>query len=650
VLSHHGGYYDRPAGARGVDCDGAPVTDLNWLPTLSDWRPRLRAFAAAPTWEEAVALASARLNFVLVNALDEAVRRGFTQPLDGLATRPVRLAVLGSSTLTHLLPAIRVAGLRRGIWIDTYENDFGQYHQELADPTSALHAFKPTAILLALDAYHLTAGVTAGLDADGADAALAEIQARIRETWRLARDAFRCPILQQATLPLHLPVLGNNEHRLPGSRARFTARLNEALRGMVEQDGVDILAIDDRAVRDGIGKWHDAGLWHRSKQEVSPTAAPLYGDLVGRWLAAKQGRSFKCLVLDLDNTVWGGVIGDDGLEGIVLGQGSALGEAYVAFQDYARELTRRGIILAVCSKNDETNALEPFDRHPDMVLKRGDIASFVANWSNKADNIRVIAQELNIGLDALVFVDDNPFERNLVRQELPMVAVPEVSDDPTFYPLALADAGYFEGLSVTDEDRERTSQYQGNKARDALKAAVTDLPSYLRGLEMQLVWKPFDRVGLQRIVQLINKSNQFNLTTRRYTDEDVIAVIADPDAFGLQLRLLDRFGDNGVIAIIIGRLQANKDLLIDTWLMSCRVLGRQVEPTTLNLIARQAARLGARRLIGEYIPTKKNGMVKDHYAKLGFTLIETDPTGGSRNGLDLGRYSPAETFIHVVEG
>jgi FkbH-like protein len=342
--------------------------------------------------------------------------------------------------------------------------------------------------------------------------------------------------------------------------------------------------------------------------------------------------------MDLDNTLWGGVIGDDGLEGITLGQGSPLGEAYVAFQEYARELSRRGVILAVCSKNDEANAVEPFEKHPDMVLKRGDIASFVANWSNKADNIRAIAQELNIGLDSLVFIDDNPFERNLVRQELPMVAVPEVSDDPTGYPVALADAGYFEGLSITEEDRERTSQYQGNRAREALKAAVTDLPSYLRGLEMQLIWRRFDKIGLQRIVQLINKSNQFNLTTKRYTDEDVIAVMAD------------RFGDNGVIAIIIGRLQADKDLYIDTWLMSCRVLGRQVEPTTLNLIAQEAGKLGARRLIGEYIPTKKNGMVKDHYAKLGFTVLEADETGGNRNVLDLASFTPADTFIHVIEG
>jgi FkbH-like protein len=628
------------------------MTDLHWLPEMPDWRARLRGLGNAPerVWENAVALAGARINFVLTNALDETLHRLLPATPEGLVTKPVRLAVLGSSTLTHLLPAIRVAGLRRGIWIDTYENDYGQYWQELSEPDSALHAFRPTAVLLALDAHDLTAGVTAAMDADAAEAALTEVTDRIRATWALARESLRCPILHQAALPVHPPILGNNEHRLAGSRAAFLNRLNARLRIVAEEDGIDILAIDDRAVRDGIRSWHDVGLWHRAKQEVSHAAAPMYGELVGRWAAAKQGRSFKCLVLDLDNTLWGGVIGDDGLEGIVLGQGSPLGEAYVAFQDYARELSRRGVILAVCSKNDEANALEPFEKHPDMVLRRGDIASFVANWSDKAGNIRAIAEELSIGLDSLVFIDDNPFERNLVRQELPMVAVPEVSDEPIDYPIALADAGYFEALAITDEDRERTSLYQGNKARDALKASATDLPAYLRQMEMQLIVKPFDRVGLQRIVQLINKSNQFNLTTRRYTDEDVIAVMADPDAFGLQLRLLDRFGDNGVIAIVIGRLQANKDLLIDTWLMSCRVLGRQVEPTTLNLIAREAGKLGARRVVGAYIPTKKNGMVKDHYAKLGFTVMESDAAGGSRAVLDLAGYTPADTFIHVSEG
>lgn len=628
------------------------MTDLHWLPHLTNLRESIRGLptSSEAAWAVGVSLANTRLNFVLTDALDARLRRIVTEPPADLSTKPVRLAMLGSCTLAHLHSAIRVAGLRRGIWIDVYESDYGQYMQELADPQSALHRFKPDAILLSLDAYHLSAGITSAHDQAAADARMLEVTGRIAEAWRLSQDAFHCPIIQQAAMPVYPPVLGSNEHRLPGSRAGFLVRLNAELRRMADSENIDLLAIDERAGRDGVAQWHDTGLWHRAKQEIALPAAPLYGDLLVRILAAKQGRSAKCLVLDLDNTLWGGVVGDDGLDGLIVGQGSALGEAFVAFQDYVRELSRRGVILAVCSKNDEANALEPFDRHPDMVLRRQDIACFIANWSDKPANIRTIAQKLNIGLDSLVFIDDNPFERNLVRRELPMVSVPEVGEDPTGYIMAIADAGYFEGLSITDEDRERTSQYLGNRARETLRSSVTDLETYLHSLEMQLVWSPFDNLGVQRIVQLINKSNQFNLTTRRYTVQDVQAVMADPLAIGLQFRLIDRFGDNGVIAIVIGRLGPTQDLLIDTWLMSCRVLGRQVETTTLNVLAAEAKKLGARRMVGEYVPTKKNGMVRDHYARLGFSLIHSDKNGRSCSAIDLAGYQPNETVILVTEG
>lgn len=628
------------------------MTSLYWLPELEDWRTRLRALDNNDEagWAEAVALANSRLDFIRTNALDQTVFRLFGDvPPASLTTKPIRLALLGSSTMAHLHSAIRVAGLRRGLWISIYENDYGQYWQELTDPSSALYEFKPNAVLFALDPHHLAAGIDAALDRAEAERSLEEVRDRVRECWRLAREAFRCPVIHQLPLPVQPGLLGNNEHRLAGSRQAFITRLNNALRELADQEGADLLALDARAAIDGLKAWHDPALWHRAKQEISPAAGPMYGELVARLLAAKQGRSAKCLVLDLDNTLWGGVVGDDGLEGLVIGQGSALGEAFVGFQEYARELSRRGIILAVCSKNDEANALEPFEKHPEMVLKRHDIASFVANWSDKAANLRAIAEELNIGIDSLVFVDDNPFERSLVRRELPMVAVPEIGEDPATFAQTLADAGYFEGLAITEEDRARTEQYQGNRRRDRLKASATDLDSYLRSLEMELSWRRFDKLGLQRTVQLINKTNQFNLTTRRYTEEDVLAVMEDSRAFGLQLRLVDRFGDNGIIAIVIGKMSGEDDLLIDTWLMSCRVLGRQVEPTTLNLIAEAAKRLGARRLIGEYLPTKKNGMVKDHYAKLGFNLVETGADGGSRSVLDLPTFIPASTFITVTE-
>jgi FkbH-like protein len=618
-----------------------------------DWRGPLTALrtAESPHIEDAVSLANTRLDFVRTSALDQVVRQLWPSLPESLGTRPVKLAILGASTLTHLIPSIRIAGLRRNIWIDTLEGEYGQYLQELSDSDSPIHKWRPSALLLAFDAYHLCAGLSAGNLAGDVDDSLNEIMSRIRECWRLAHEAFGCVILQQTVAPVHLSLIGSNEHRLSGSRSSFVMRLNAAMREMADADGVELVALDTQIVQDGLFAWHDPVLWHRSKQEVTPSAAPMYGEIVARLLAAKQGKSFKALVLDLDNTLWGGVIGDDGLEGIVVGQGSALGEGFIAVQDYAREQARRGVILAVCSKNDEVNALEPFEKHPDMLLKKGDIASFVANWDDKAANIRRIAADLNIGLDALVFLDDNPFERNLVRQELPMVAVPEIPDDPALVPAALARAGYFEALSITDEDRERGAQYQGNRQREALKGSTTDMAGFLQALEMRLIWRPFDRIGLQRIVQLINKTNQFNLTTRRYTEVEVEALMADSTAVGLQFRLLDRFGDNGIIAIVIGRMKADSaEFLVDTWLMSCRVLGRQVEEATLNVLAEEAARLGADQIVGEYFPTKKNGMVRTHYEKLGFIMIEETPEGSSRSVLDVERFSPFQTLTAIERG
>ena len=258
--------------------------------------------------------------------------------------------------------------------------------------------------------------------------------------------------------------------------------------------------------------------------------------------------------------------------------------------------SRRGVILAVCSKNDEANALEPFTSHPEMVLKQSDIACFVANWTDKAANLREIAQRLNIGLDSLVFADDNPAERAIIRRELPMVQVPELPEDPTHYGACIAEAGYFEALRITDEDLARAEQYQQNLARESLAASATDMEGFLRSLEMRAVWNRFDRVGLARIVQLINKTNQFNLTTRRVNEEQIQALIDDPAALSLQIRLLDKFGDNGIIAIVSGVRDPGSDAIrIGTWLMSCRVLGRGMEEETLNLVAAEAQRLGARR-------------------------------------------------------
>jgi FkbH-like protein len=610
--------------------------ELSWLPVNPRWIETVAALEAADavSFKPLVALANSRIDFLRTERLDRLLRKHFATPPSDLPTKPVRLAVLGSSTLTHLLSGIRIAALRRGLWVEIYEGDYGGYYQEFLDPNSGLHAFRPNIVLISLDAEHVAGS-------NGPD-----IMARLEQCWRTAQQSFQAAIIQQTVLPTCLPILGSNEHRLENSPATLIDAFNAQLRERTRVSEVHLLSVDARAAQDGVRAWHDPMPWHRAKQDISPAAAPVYGDLVARIIAALQGRSAKCLVLDLDNTLWGGVVGDDGLEGIVLGQGSAEGEAFVAVQRYAVQLAQRGVIVAVCSKNDERNAMEPFEKHPEMLLKPEHIASFVANWDDKATNIRRIAHNLNIGLDSLVFVDDNPFERTLVREQLPEVAVPEIpDDDPAAIPLILADAGYFESLAVTAEDRDRTAQYRANQERAALEQSAVDLPSYLRSLDMQLIAKPFDEVSLNRVGQLINKTNQFNLRTQRYTTEAVRAVMNDPAAFGLQFRLLDRFGDNGIIAIVIGKIDDTSTCFIDTWLMSCRVLGRQVEQATLNVVAQRAARLGARRMVGEYIPTAKNAMVADHFARLGFA-----PVGDDQRvyGLDLAEFTPGEVVMQVM--
>ena len=630
---------------------GVSTIELDWLPVADDWQARVRRFAATkPAWHDLVALANVRLDFTRTNHLDGILRSHYgAAPPEEASAAPIRLAILGSSTLFHLHAGIRVGALRRAMWVLTYENDYGQYFQELLDAESALHRFKPTAVLFVLDTPHITATANSAMSEAEANAVRKAACEKLQKCWTLAREAFGCQIIQQTLLPTEPPVLGNNEHRLPGSRAALTERINAWLRGACDEAGVDLLTLDTRASRDGLLAWHDPALWHRARQEVSPKAGPMHGDLVARLLAARAGRSFKCLVLDLDDTLWGGAVGDDGLDDIVLGPGSALGQAYSAFQHHIRELSWRGVILAVCSKNDEANALDAFEKHPEMILKRNDIACFKANWSDKAQNLRAIASELNISLDSLVFLDDSPFERNLVRRELPMVAVPEVGVDPSLYPLTLSNAGYFEAIAVTAEDRERTGHYWNNSARDMLTAAHADLPGYLRSLEMELVWQKFAEADMPRLMQLIHKTNQFNLTTRRYQEQEIRAVMADPRSVRLQMRLNDRFGQNGIICVVIGRIEDKEQFVIDTWLMSCRVLGRQVELATLNLIAERARELGARRLVGEYRPSLKNGIVKEHYARLGFAFVATTAGGTSWWMLDLANFVPREVFMTVKE-
>ena len=616
------------------------MDQLHWLPAhtslaeaitavraLPDALPRLTATARLAGHQRDFT-ATARLDRLLTGCLtakpgpDLALQSGLT---------PLRVALLASHTVDHLVPSLRVAGLHRRLLLEVDVAPYGQYRQMLLADRSPLQEFRPQVVVFALDA--IDSAMEPGPTASPAvvEASVAQRVAELRGLWRRVRERFGARVVQQTILPTELSVFGHFDGLVPGSPAAVLDRLNRAIRDTAREDGVLLLDLAWDALRFPHPGWGDPVRWHQAKQLVSPVLAPLYGDLLARVLAAAAGLSHKCLVLDLDNTLWGGVVGDDGIEGIQLGQGSATGEAYQAFQRYVARLVGRGVILAICSKNDPAIAAAAFSSHPGMALTRSDIAAFVANWNDKATNLRSIAQTLDIGLDSLVFVDDNPAERDIIRRELPMVAGPVLPEDVASYPHCLAAAAYFEAASFTAEDAGRARSYAANAERRVALASATDMRGYLTGLEMTLTARSIVPAEFARATQLINKTNQFNLTTRRYSETEVAALATGPDTVALQGRLMDRFGDNGLISIILARPDAawpGEALLIDTWLMSCRVLGRGVEAASLGALAVCASALGKTTLIGEYRPTPKNALVRNHYAELGFAPIAA-PAGAA---------------------
>jgi len=623
---------------------------MSWLPVAANFRDDLRAALGQAKPGEALgrlaALAAHRLGFLETVQLDRALARLDLKEAPGFA--PVRLAILASSTVDHLPPAIRVAGLRRRLLIEVQSGTYGQYRQDLLDSASALHRFKPQAVLFSLSAREAIAGVSLAATAAEVDDAIGRFIAELRSLWRRARE-IGAAIIQQTFLDVSEPLFGGYDRMVPGAPSAVVARLNHRLAEAAAEDKALLIDVARSSERDGIDAWFDVGRWLQGKLEIAPQAAPFYGDLAARILAAQRGLSKKCLALDLDNTLWGGVIGDDGLDGIVLGEGSAAGEAHLALQYYAKLLKERGVILAICSKNDAKIAEAAFRDHPEMVLRRADIAAFEANWDDKAQNLKAIAARLNIGLDALVFVDDNPIERARIRQALPMVAVPEMPDDPAHYARCLADAGYFEAVAFTADDRNRAEQYAANAERAALLGSAESMDDFLRGLDMTAVYGPFTAVDHARIVQLINKTNQFNTTTRRYAGEEVARIMDDPRSLTLQFRLIDRVGDNGLVSTMILRPAPRDDdmLEIENWVMSCRVFGRELEFEAMNVAVEAAKERGARALVADYIPTPKNDVISKLYPSLGFVEVDCSASanGARRFRLDLADYVPRNTHI-----
>ncbi len=591
---------------------------------------------------------AASLGYVETIQLDRALARVPPAAIDARLMR-LRLALLSSVTIAQLVPGLRVAALRRGFFLDVFVGGFAQYRHELLDPATHLKSFAPDLVVLSLSARQLIGSIPMQADFGHVERLLKAEVAELQGLWAAARTRFGAVVLQQTYLDVDEPLFGSFDRLVAAAPSRAVAQLNDLLANAACADGTLVLDVARVAAREGIDRWFDIARWLQGKMEIAPQASARYGEMVMRVVAAQRGRSRKCLVLDLDNTLWGGVVGDVGVEGLALGEGSAAGEAHLELQRYVRRLKQRGVILAVCSKNEPAIAEHAFASHPEMALKRDDIACFVANWQDKVENLSAIAAQLNIGLDSLVFVDDNPAERARVRSALPMVAVPELPDDPAGYVRALAEHSYFEAVSFTREDSQRAASYAANAQREALRGSAQSLEAFLQGLEMSVIPGPVAALDFERAAQLINKTNQFNATGRRYSAQELALLAADDANITLQLRLSDRLGDHGLVSVMVLRAAGPgiDELEIDTWVMSCRVFGRQLEDAAMNIAVECARDRGVKALRARYVPTERNGVMRGLFGSLGF-----EPVGGGEGQepsvwrLPVGAYVTRKTFIH----
>jgi len=603
---------------------------LGWLPA-----PPVDFYQQVANAESCQALVR-----LVKHALDDNQLRRISKKLKSLRERGadsmqlpiIKFGIIGNSTTQLLEPTLVGSALRFGILLDVIHAEFNQLPQVAFSERDTFTVNPMDVVLVSVDHRSLPFVACPG-DVVKAQSNLEDCLEYLMQITDGIHKKNKSHVMLQNFAPLGEDIFGSYERRLPGTLAWLINQLNTRL-DLLNLMHVSIVDIAGLAANVGVANWHNQTLWHLGKIPFAPKYNPIYGDWVMRLVAARLGRSRRCLILDLDNTLWGGTIGDDGLNGIVLGPGSAEGEAFAHFQSYAKSLTRQGVLLAVCSKNDLANVMEVFEKHPEMVLRTPDIAAFRVNWTDKATNLREIARELNIGLDALAFVDDNPFERSIVRSELPMVRTLELPDEPALFAQCVADSGAFDLTHVTAEDRKRSELYVLRRDERAAMSEQTDLAGYLASLDMTLHWSHFRPVDLQRVTQLANKTNQFNLRTRRYTLSEVEQCLQDPDALTLQFRLTDRLADHGIISILIGRRDTPGTLFIETWLMSCRVIGREVEQAIVAVTRRVAEQQGIRTLIGEYLPTAKNQMVSDLYGRLGFTLLE-DTADRRRWSLDI---------------
>ncbi len=554
----------------------------------------------------------------------------------------IKVALTGDTATQFLATAIQGTGAERGYQIDLFEAEYNQVERQFLDPSSELYQTDAYFIVLFQSTHKL--GEKHSLLSPSQQESLAEE--------RLAFVASVCenPMLaSKKIICLNYPeiedtVFGSYATKVTSSFTYQVRKLNMGLMDL-SQRYANLFICDIAGLQNKLGRdmMFAPNVYVSTEMVLSIDALPYVASRVMDIICAIKGQFKKCLILDLDNTVWGGVIGDDGLEGIQLGHGLGIGKAFTEFQMWVKKLKQRGVIICVASKNNEDTAKEPFEKHPDMVLKLEDIAVFQANWETKVDNIRTIQRILNIGFDSMVFLDDNPFERNIVRENIPGITVPELPQDPGEYLEYLYSQNLFETASYSQADKDRTKQYQVEAQRVSLQKTFSNEADFLKSLDMTSVVSGFNKFNTPRVAQLSQRSNQFNLRTVRYTEADIEALGKDPDVIDLSFTLEDKFGDNGLIAVIIMKKQDEETLFIDTWFMSCRVLKRGMEDFTLNTMVEAAREKGYKRIVGEYLPTPKNKMVENHYPSLGFQKLEGTPT--AQYVLDVEQYQPRKNYI-----
>ena len=531
--------------------------------------------------------------------------------------KKVKLAVLSDSSSQFLHIAIKGYGRSKGIEYDIYESEYNQIDQEIFDDNSALYKFKPEYIFIIRSSEHLLKEFY-----KKPQTALhfhEKEKEKLNSYIKRINSLLKTNIITNTFIEINDNLFGHFGCKTDVSFIYHLRKTNLFLMDL-SRETKNLHICDLASSGNSVGYTHlfDPKLYINADLTFNLEFIPIIAKDLTDIILSKSGIFNKCIILDLDNTLWGGIIGDDGIEGIQIGD-YGTGKAYTELQLWVKQLKKRGIILAVCSKNTESIAKEPFEKHPDMVLRLEDIAVFVANWENKADNIRYIQSILNIGFDAMVFIDDNPFEREIVKKNVPLITVPDMPEDCAEYLPYLKSLNLFETSSFTEEDELRTNQYREEAQRNTLLESFTNIEEFLQSLEMKAVVKAFDKFTTPRIAQLSQRSNQFNLRTVRYTEEDIEHIASNDMYITMSFNLEDKFGNHGLICAFILEKISDSEIFINTWIMSCRVLNRGMEQFTLNRMVEIVKNRGYKKIIGEYIPTSKNAIVKDHYSRLGFT-------------------------------